>query len=48
MKKLYSQPEWKVTFFKEDAITTSGDGDGTYTYGKDIVEAGNFETWWGK
>lgn len=32
MKKLYSQPEWKVMILNtEDAITTSG-GDGTYGF----------------
>ena len=26
MKKIYTQPEWKVIPYAEDPITTSGDG----------------------
>ena len=26
MKKIYTQPEWKVISYAEDLITTSGDG----------------------
>lgn len=27
MKKIYTQPEWKVISYAEDPITTSGDSD---------------------
>lgn len=31
MKKIYSEPEWKiVNFVAEDVITSSGDGDHGY------------------
>lgn len=32
MKKIYTQPEWKVVSYTEDPITTSGNGDGNHGF----------------
>ena len=44
MKKIYSQPEWKlVNFVAEDVITSSGDGN--YGYDPDGFGNGNTDNW---
>ena len=39
MKKIYSQPEWKMSVVEEDVITTSN-----YQYGSD-ENFGNADAW---
>ena len=42
MKKQYMQPEWKLTMFVEDAITTSGE----FSYGSFIsIPKNEVESW---
>ena len=44
MKKIYSQPEWKiVNFVAEDVITSSGDI--THTFNPDNFDNGNSDSW---
>ena len=40
MKKIYSQPEWKMSVVEEDVITASTN----YTYGSD-ENFGNSDAW---
>ena len=45
MKKIYSQPEWKLmNFVEEDVITSSGDG--THTFNPDDFNKDDGDSWW--
>lgn len=43
MKKIYTQPEWKIVSYVEDPITTSGNGP---VYDPDgLFSNGNYDSW---
>lgn len=43
MKKIYNQPEWKLSVVEEDVITSSGDGD--YSYGSNDMFNSEADSW---